>query len=173
VCTCPTCNLELTYALFILFLFNQFALRWRTEDEVLSGAGETTCGNTRCSHHTADEPMMPPPLSTLELPFAYEEQGETKSALVKVVLCGKCVKKLLWKRQKEKEIPPNDDVDSGGSAEDQMGHIGGRVKEVEHRENGEGPSRRDRHDRRRNSRSRSPRPRHKSDARPRRRSPKS
>ena len=43
------------------------------------------------------------PLSTLELPFAYLEQGESKSALVKVVLCGKCVKKLMWKRTKEKE----------------------------------------------------------------------
>lgn len=31
------------------------------------------------------------------------EQGENKSALVKVALCEKCVKKLMWKRQKEKE----------------------------------------------------------------------
>lgn len=31
------------------------------------------------------------------------ERGENKSALVKVALCGKCVKKLMWKRQKEKE----------------------------------------------------------------------
>ena len=31
------------------------------------------------------------------------EQGESKSALVKVALCEKCVKKLMWKRQKEKE----------------------------------------------------------------------
>lgn len=32
------------------------------------------------------------------------EQGESKSALVKVALCEKCVKKLMWKRQKGKEI---------------------------------------------------------------------
>ena len=32
------------------------------------------------------------------------EQGEGKSALVKVALCEKCVKKLMWKRQKEKEM---------------------------------------------------------------------
>lgn len=44
-----------------------------------------------------------PALSTLELPFGYEEQGEQKSALVKMVLCERCVKKLLWKRRKEKE----------------------------------------------------------------------
>ncbi|KAF8655500.1 hypothetical protein AX16_003030 [Volvariella volvacea WC 439] len=89
-----------------------FALRWRTENEVLSGAGETTCGNTRCEHHRPqgdpdelDDRSRPSsvPLTTLELPFAYQEHGENKSALVKVVLCGKCVKKLMWKRNKERE----------------------------------------------------------------------
>ncbi|KAF9000651.1 folate-sensitive fragile site protein Fra10Ac1-domain-containing protein [Cyathus striatus] len=82
-----------------------FALRWRTEEEVLSGAGETTCGNTRCRYH--DPPRRPgdvmPKLTTLELPFTYEEHGEHKYALVKVVLCGKCVDKLMWKRRKDKE----------------------------------------------------------------------
>ncbi|KAF9048563.1 folate-sensitive fragile site protein Fra10Ac1-domain-containing protein [Panaeolus papilionaceus] len=85
-----------------------FALRWRSEDEVLSGAGETTCGNTRCEyHHTSTaaswSPRQKPNLVSLELPFAYVEMGETKSALVKVVLCPKCVKKLMWKHTKEKE----------------------------------------------------------------------
>ncbi|TFY71673.1 hypothetical protein EVG20_g1319 [Dentipellis fragilis] len=83
-----------------------FSLRWRTESEVLSGAGETTCGNTRCPHHApGDDPDAPPevPLQTLELPFAYEEHGEVKNALVKVVLCDRCCKKLMWKRNKEKE----------------------------------------------------------------------
>lgn len=94
----------------------QFALRWRTEDEVLAGAGETTCGNTRCQHHhSVPAPPSPrysddrrqkrnwkPRLATLELPFTYTEHGETKSALVKVVLCERCVDKLMWKRRKEK-----------------------------------------------------------------------
>jgi len=81
-----------------------FALRWRTETEVLSGAGENTCGNTRCAHHLAPHEHNPiPPLTTLELPFAYVEQGESKSALVKIVLCDSCCKKLMWKRRKEKE----------------------------------------------------------------------
>lgn len=44
-----------------------------------------------------------PSLTTLELPFTYAEQDEIKSALVKVVLCEKCCKKLMWKRRKEKE----------------------------------------------------------------------
>ncbi|KAI0787479.1 folate-sensitive fragile site protein Fra10Ac1, partial [Fomes fomentarius] len=83
-----------------------FALRWRTEEEVLSGAGESTCGNTRCPLHKefpngTDDGH--PALTTLELPFSYQEHGESKFALVKVVLCPKCCKKLLWKRNKEKE----------------------------------------------------------------------
>jgi protein FRA10AC1 len=42
-------------------------------------------------------------LHTLELPFGYVEEGETKAALVKVVLCDRCVKKIMWKREREKE----------------------------------------------------------------------
>ncbi|KAK7460400.1 hypothetical protein VKT23_009122 [Stygiomarasmius scandens] len=109
-----------------------FALRWRTESEVLSGAGESTCGNTRCKYHELQEsesslsfqPRPPSrysydergessnsrsqksktkPLTTVELPFAYIEHGKPKSALVKVVLCEKCLGKLMWKRRKQKE----------------------------------------------------------------------
>lgn len=82
----------------------QFALRWRTEEEVLSSIGEETCGNTRCVHHEPSKALASPPLKTVELPFAYEESGEQKAALVKVVLCGKCLKKLMWKREREKEL---------------------------------------------------------------------
>lgn len=87
----------------------QFALRWRTEHEVLSGAGETTCGNTRCEHHSIPDHLIQagshatPQLTTLELPFAYVEGGESKSALVKVVLCPRCLDKLMYKRRKEKQ----------------------------------------------------------------------
>ncbi|KAI9461551.1 folate-sensitive fragile site protein Fra10Ac1-domain-containing protein [Lactarius psammicola] len=77
-----------------------FALRWRTESEVLSGAGENSCGNTRCKHHNNQDTATQ--LTTLELPFAYEEHGERKSALVKVVLCPRCLKKLMWKRNTDK-----------------------------------------------------------------------
>ncbi|KAF8071759.1 folate-sensitive fragile site protein Fra10Ac1-domain-containing protein [Lyophyllum atratum] len=83
------------------------ALRWRTDNEVLSGAGETTCGNTRCEHHHPLPDHLPqrssaPTLTTLELPFTYVERGENKSALVKVVLCPRCFDKLMWKRRKER-----------------------------------------------------------------------
>ncbi|KLO09763.1 hypothetical protein SCHPADRAFT_907520 [Schizopora paradoxa] len=81
----------------------QFALRWRSESEVLSGAGEETCGNTRCTFHEPSRSLKVPPLKTVELPFAYEEEGSVKSALVKVVLCDKCLKKLMYKREKERE----------------------------------------------------------------------
>ncbi|PPQ64591.1 hypothetical protein CVT26_001989 [Gymnopilus dilepis] len=83
-----------------------FALRWRTEEEVLDGSGEMTCGNTRCEYHFPSRfrnEEDKPALTTLELPFAYIEHGESKSALVKVVLCPRCVKKLMWKHNKEKE----------------------------------------------------------------------
>ncbi|EPQ54214.1 hypothetical protein GLOTRDRAFT_78146 [Gloeophyllum trabeum ATCC 11539] len=78
-----------------------FALRWRTETEVLSGAGETTCGNIRCPYHDAAGSDVR--LKTLEVPFGYEEHGAYKSCLVKLVLCARCTKKLMWKKEKEKE----------------------------------------------------------------------
>lgn len=93
-----------------------FALRWRTENEVLGGTGETTCANMRCEYHRPHSASnsLPPPLSTLELPFAYEEHGEVKRALVKVVLCPGCVKKLMWKRNREKRLSTKGkDVDEG------------------------------------------------------------
>lgn len=130
-----------------------------------------TCGNTRCEHHFAprfreDEEGGKVPLTTLELPFAYLEHGESKSALVKVVLCRRCVKKLMWKRSMEKEkarasAPPPDSLEDAG--------VAGRVK-VESEEEGNSleairPKKRPREDvdakertsrRRRTSRSKSP-----------------
>ncbi|KAG9122561.1 hypothetical protein FRC07_001011 [Ceratobasidium sp. 392] len=96
--------------------FTKFALRWRTEDEVVEGYGQFTCGNTRCAYHKEQERQQPK-LLTLELPFAYEEHGEAKQALVKVVLCERCKKKLTWKRERgnEGENP------SGGSDEKRKG----------------------------------------------------
>lgn len=139
----------------------QFALRWRTEDEVLSEAGEATCGNTRCAHHRPGGAQ--PPLTTLELPFAYAEHGEHKTALVKVVLCGRCVKKLMWKRRKEKE-----EGEGAGGGEAGPSGVGGESEGGGVLLEGEGESRRKSRKRgepreegearrRRSSRSRSPR----------------
>ncbi|KDQ14908.1 hypothetical protein BOTBODRAFT_76409, partial [Botryobasidium botryosum FD-172 SS1] len=80
------------------------ALRWRSESEVLSGIGQETCANARCEHHQPQsERRKLPVLLTLEVPFAYVEHGEAKSALVKVVLCERCKKKLMWKKEKERQ----------------------------------------------------------------------
>ena len=78
----------------------------------------------------------------------YEEQGETKSTLVKAVLCGKCVKKLMWKRQKEKEAR-----EKGGEDE------GRKLKKITQDLEKNKESVADVHRRHRNSRSRSPIPR--------------
>ncbi|KAJ7270809.1 folate-sensitive fragile site protein Fra10Ac1-domain-containing protein [Mycena rebaudengoi] len=145
-----------------------FALRWRTESEVLVGAGETSCGNTRCRHHHEQRGIA---LSTLELPFVYAEHGQTKSALVKAVLCARCVGKLMWKRRKEKAGAAGDvgtagagDVEDGGDAVVKREEIepvlapderGGRRVRRKQGEEGNDDSRRRR---RRDSRSRSPRP---------------
>lgn len=88
----------------------------------MEGIGEDTCASLRCRHHrtepkddwTDDEwdetprrdgrsskrrrKIKPPPtLRAFELPFAYEEAGQRKEALVKVKLCGRCEGKLKWK----------------------------------------------------------------------------
>ncbi|KAH9831577.1 folate-sensitive fragile site protein Fra10Ac1-domain-containing protein [Rhodofomes roseus] len=100
-------NLYREYAVCDLkhYKSGNFALRWRTESEVISGAGDTTCGNTRCPlHEQRAVNELRPSLKTLELPFSYVEDGEGKFALVKVVLCDKCLKKLMWTRSKEKDV---------------------------------------------------------------------
>lgn len=56
----------------------------------------------------------------MELPFSYVEHGETevRQVMVKVVLCVRCVKKLLWKREKEKK----DDQEASSRAREQPPH---------------------------------------------------
>ena len=119
---------------------------------MLSGAGENTCGNTRCKHHTDQDTAVQ--LSTLELPFAYEEHGEHKSALVKVVLCPRCLKKLMWKRNKKEEGPiePSNHEDAADKVSDMN-----RGSRDNRRESGAVET--ESSIRRRSSRSRSPRDR--------------
>jgi len=122
-------------------------LRWRTEEEVLGGFGESTCGNPRCEYHRTAREII---LTTLELPFAYVEHGDDKSALVKVVLCGSCMRKLMWKRRKERE--------RSKECGDEDLREGERATREDGRENkGEDRSRRKDRTRKPSSRSRSPR----------------
>ncbi|XP_077210307.1 folate-sensitive fragile site protein [Tasmannia lanceolata] len=73
----------------------KIGLRWRTENEVMSGKGQFICGNKQCNEK--DD------LASYEVNFSYFEAGENKQALVKLVACRRCAEKLVYKRQKEKE----------------------------------------------------------------------
>ncbi len=68
-------------------------MRWRSEDEVLSGKGETMCGAVGCFSTSQ--------LCSVEVPFRYQEQGIKKEELVKVCVCINCAPKLLHKEKEE------------------------------------------------------------------------
>ncbi|CAG7849516.1 SubName: Full=Uncharacterized protein {ECO:0000313/EMBL:CCA71591.1} [Serendipita indica DSM 11827] len=140
-------NLWKEYALCDLkhYKSGNFALRWRTEDEVVEGIGETSCANTRCKHHAPKDSRKDfgrqsakassssrhkeKALHTLELPFGYVEDGALKSALVKVVLCDRCVKKIMWKRRQERDgekQAENDEESDSGHSRVSEGRLGKR-----------------------------------------------
>lgn len=60
----------------------EIGVRWRTEREVVSGKGDITCAEKRCSTDTD--------LSSFELPFMYHEDGVQKVEMVKARLCRAC-----------------------------------------------------------------------------------
>ncbi|KAJ3355485.1 hypothetical protein GGF32_001989 [Allomyces javanicus] len=72
----------------------QVALRWRTHREVVAGKGQWECGNLACGERSG--------LKSWEVLFGYVEQGEKKSALVKLRLCPDCTRKLHYKKDKER-----------------------------------------------------------------------
>ncbi|PWN92336.1 hypothetical protein FA10DRAFT_228848 [Acaromyces ingoldii] len=90
------------------------ALRWRSEEDVIEGIGQFTCANTRCEDHQrrATTPRRneveasATTLTPYEVNFAYAEREEgemvQKNALVKVVLCRRCARKLNYKREHER-----------------------------------------------------------------------
>ncbi|ORY91472.1 folate-sensitive fragile site protein Fra10Ac1-domain-containing protein [Leucosporidium creatinivorum] len=101
------------------------ALRWRTETELLAGIGHLTCGSLRCSYHQpsptlvaafeedeaaglvdpdSTEPLVRCRLFEQEMQFGYVEEGMRKSAVVKVVLCEECRRKLRRGREMAKEL---------------------------------------------------------------------
>ncbi|UZJ51718.1 hypothetical protein CBS101457_001038 [Exobasidium rhododendri] len=94
------------------------ALRWRSEDDVVDGIGQFTCANTRCEHHRQLQSSSTK-LTPYEVNFAYQEPSrkgdeigteatlESKSALVKIVLCPRCARKLKYKGEKEKMSRPD------------------------------------------------------------------
>lgn len=86
---------------------NRIALRWRTAEEVVASIGEETCASLRCPYHSMIYPAGESTrrreldLQAFELPFSYMEQGQQKSALVKVRVCSRCAKKLLYRSRQE------------------------------------------------------------------------
>ena len=74
---------------------------------------QLTCGSLSCKYHTPvyeapededdERPLVPRDIAPYQLNFGYMEQGKQKHALVKVMLCDKCKKKLTWKKDREKE----------------------------------------------------------------------
>ncbi|CAO2817398.1 unnamed protein product [Amaranthus hypochondriacus] len=74
----------------------KIGLRWRTENEVISGKGQFICGNKHCEEKTG--------LASFEVNFSYFEAGENKQALVKLVVCERCAEKLHYKRNRERKL---------------------------------------------------------------------
>ncbi|VDL72073.1 unnamed protein product [Nippostrongylus brasiliensis] len=83
------CIIDLTY-----FKKNKVAMRWRTEAEVRSGKGQFICGAKKCPVNSD--------LTSWEVNFCYDEDGEKKNALVKVRLCRQCSEMLNYGSQKRK-----------------------------------------------------------------------
>lgn len=90
-------NLYKEYAVIDLsrYEIGFIGLRWRTEAEVVAGKGDTCCATKRCNGASL--------LSEFEVPFSYEEKGETKLELVKVKLCAPCTEKFLQYKEKDRK----------------------------------------------------------------------
>ncbi|KAH8329168.1 hypothetical protein KR074_005209 [Drosophila pseudoananassae] len=74
---------------------NKIALRWRTEQEVVTGIGQFQCGSRRCEERSD--------LRSWEVNFKYVEKGVPLNALVKVRLCPTHTEQLNY-RTKKREI---------------------------------------------------------------------
>ncbi|KAH8238980.1 hypothetical protein KR038_011396 [Drosophila bunnanda] len=81
---------------------NKIALRWRTEQEVVTGIGQFQCGSRHCGERSG--------LRSWEVNFKYIEKGAPLNALVKVRLCpthtiqlNYRTKKREYKKQRRRE----------------------------------------------------------------------
>lgn len=97
------------------------ALRWRTEDEVIEGRGERTCGGLRCEYHLPSlldstsplpsreedrdqeddeeriDPLVPVRLTEFQVPFTYAEEERRGSGQGQGEGGEKVVKRVLVK----------------------------------------------------------------------------
>ncbi|OXU23583.1 hypothetical protein TSAR_000336 [Trichomalopsis sarcophagae] len=99
---------------------NQIALRWRTEKEVLSGKGESICGNRKCTDTEN--------LKSWEVNFKYVENGKTNNTLVKLRLCEVCSVKLNYTRRSKSHKKGNYDGDSKTGKQDQSKDLASSAK---------------------------------------------
>lgn len=77
----------------------QIALRWRTKKEVISGKGESICGNKKC--------ISTEELKSWEVNFNYVDDGKSVNALVKLRLCKNCSIILNGNKKKHKSDGKN------------------------------------------------------------------
>ncbi|XP_060661039.1 protein FRA10AC1 [Drosophila nasuta] len=72
---------------------NKIALRWRTEQEVVTGLGQFQCGSRHCGEREG--------LRSWEVNFKYLENGAPQNALVKVRLCPIHTEQLNYRTKKK------------------------------------------------------------------------
>ncbi|KAH8378042.1 hypothetical protein KR093_008656 [Drosophila rubida] len=72
---------------------NKIALRWRTEQEVVTGLGQFQCGSRHCGEREG--------LRSWEVNFKYLEKGAAQNALVKVRLCPIHTEQLNYRTKKK------------------------------------------------------------------------
>ncbi|XP_064549098.1 protein FRA10AC1 [Drosophila montana] len=71
---------------------NKIALRWRTEEEVVTGLGQFQCGSRHCGEREG--------LRSWEVNFKYIEKSVPQNALVKVRLCPEHTEQLNYRTKK-------------------------------------------------------------------------
>ena len=74
---------------------SSIGLRWRTEEEVFRGKGTSICASKRCASNEN--------INGYEVPFAYVENGQQKTELVKVNVCSNCAPLLFYRKMKKDE----------------------------------------------------------------------
>jgi protein FRA10AC1 len=105
------CLAELKY-----YREGRVAMRWRTEQEVVTGKGQFICGSMRCD--SKDQ------LRSWEVNFGYVEDGVKKNALVKLRLCPRCSERLNYGRRWSKKRPAEDyNGDTGSSQAAEEGPV--------------------------------------------------
>lgn len=106
----------------------KIGLRWRTEKEVMSGKGQFLCGNKHCDETEG--------LASYEVNFSYFEAGENKQALVKLVTCERCTKKLYYKNRKEKEQSRPKDKEEHGRKRERSEFDGDTAEDFDRKKGG-------------------------------------